>query len=278
MTLSEVANVLRSVDDGMTETTKSRLRDLLVCMPSCDAEHLYVDLCRIQIAADDDDTPMLSILHTDNPKHFVNRFLSTGVLIELVADSIELTENARKRKWQSEDMNLNLSARLHRETTQWHDNYSRFLFASREANRIAYDNVRAALFNSDIPRPHEWQTVILSEPTALCGRSILFWNAVQINRCTIDEKRAICHKLMLCKDLQDGRTVLRLHARIMDDIYMKTYDAHQRNNCARPRKAWYHRYLYVFTRRRHRRIAVTKPGGDGQCDSSAPAPVSPRFA
>ena len=276
--LTDVSRYLLQVADaGITETTKMRLREMLAKMPSCDAERLYAELCRIQIAADEGCAPALTILQVEDSQQFVKKFLSTGVLIELVADTVELSEAARGRKWRADDMDSTLAARLHRETSRWHDHYSRFMFASREANREAYERVLPALRGQEIANPQEWETLVLADASDLRKKPITFWNAIQINRCTTDEKRAICHKLMLCKTFQDGKIIARLHARIMDDIYITTHATTHRIPVVRPRRSWCQRCFRLFTRRRRHRVAITKQEDGARCDSSGPAPASLPF-
>jgi len=268
-----------STETGLTAVAKTKLRELLTRLSSRDAEQLYIELCRIQLAADDGSMPTLSILHTDNPTDFAHKFLSTGLLIDLVADCIELSVMMRLKKWRFEDMESNLSARLHRERTRWHDHYSHFSFVSRDLNRKAYEKVRAALSLS-VPktvRPQEWQTLLLSELSVLRTQSVTFWNAIQINRRTIEEERAICHKLVLCTAFQDGKMIKSLHQRIMDDIYLKTYDIALRKSARKTRKSWFLRYLRIFARRRRSLTVVTKPADVSRVDSNAPALESLRF-
>lgn len=279
MSLTEIITFFSSAEQGLTDAAKMELRNVLSRLPSRDAEQLYIDLCRIQLAAEDGNAPTLSILHTDDPKHFAQKFLSTGLLVDLVADCIELPEVMRLKKWKFADMESNLAARLHRETTRWLDHYSHFQFVSRDVNRKAHERVRASLSASlsKTGRLQEWQTLLLADLSSLQRQPVPFWNAIQINRCSIDEKRAICHKLVLCNEFQDGKMIKSLHQRIMDDIYLKTYDIPLRKSARTTRRSWFLRHLRIFARRRRHTVAIMKPADSVRFGSSAPALESPRF-
>ena len=255
-----LAQAYDQAQNGESVVACKELTQVLSTIPSALAKALYVDLCRIQVAIDDESAPTLSILDTIVNAHDPNDVLrlhmmliDNGQLVERVADSVELPAPVRMRKWKSEQMDMRLRAKVHSENSKWHALWSAFLYTSRKENEDAYNQVLAKLRASIPEKKKEWHDLMLGTPESLQYRPNTFWAAIQVNRCSILEKRAICHKLTLCKNYKDGKMLQKLNERIMYEIY--TTPVQQPAS----RRGWLIRCMRMFWRRKKTRDAVTCP-------------------
>lgn len=255
-----------------TSTSSGAVRGVaeraLLGIPSEHATILYSELCRVQLARDGalklESSPPFAVLSAidfareDVVARFHSAFIDDGWLIDRVADAIDLSPPQRRHKWKTQRANAARAARVHQQLSLGHRQWSGFMLESREANRRAYETVRAALRCS--PNAAEWQTLIVETLERLRRKEPTFWKALQVAKCTTLEKRAVCHKLEQCREVAPGGLVTELIRSISEDIYAELQRTRRRRR--RPTLvAWWRR---VFR----------KPAAGERYDSSTPAPDS----
>lgn len=183
---------------------QKEVRPYLLGLRASDARVLYIDLCKIQIAAYEETVPTLTALPTlmdwSDPQklqRFVRLAMASGQLTELVADCIELpTQQLRRKHWSEADARWGAVAVVHRRNSDRMQHLSAFRMASREQNSSAYERVRCKCDDSD---GDEWKKVIMWAPERLARHPRAFWRGLRVAACTPDEKSALIHKLTVCQ-------------------------------------------------------------------------------
>ena len=98
------------------------------------------------------------------------------------------------------------------------------MYESRVENARAYESVHTRLSGFNENRPlREWELVILTDAHSLSRRPETFWYAVQVSRCTDEEKRAICHKLSQCAVTTAAVAVRRIRVQLHGDLFISRY-------------------------------------------------------
>ena len=251
-----VATAYDEAKSGSRSDPCSDIKRVLAVTTSALAKELYTDMCQIQIAVYEKLVPRLTLLNgivcaTDSSDvlRFHRTLVDNGQLVEHIADSIELSVPVRMRKWKTEQMNMRLNSHLQLENAKWHATWSNFVYESRKKNEDAYQQVLADLQKSPSPIQKEWQHFVLEPLDDLKKRPNTFWAAIQINRCSVFEKRAICHKVSLCRQHKDGILLQRLNDQAMYDIFCDTYGETRRRT---GRREWFRRCLHVINQPRRR--------------------------
>lgn len=205
-----------------------------------DATGIYEDLCQVQIAVENNATPVITtltnVIDWTNPaevRRFRDGLIDDGRLVDRVADSIELPVKGRLRKWSTQRIEESEVAQAHRENADWFAEWSRFCFRSRTDNHQAYDAVRSRMAQHPPTKHREWHDVILMTPPDLSRKQATFWYAVQTARCSLQEKRAVCHKLTQCEHMQNRpELLLRIKSQLLCDIYIESLASPKRSRLA----------------------------------------------
>ncbi len=206
---SAFSKICKAISDGVdvTDAMHAELHKILAIIPSQIATTLYSDLCRVQIACDDDSTtPDLSVLQDlldwSNPRH-VKRFqtvlIDNGSLVNKVADCVDWNQKERSARWIEEKKRASHAATAQRRKSQEQSDWSAFVVASRDENQKGYEHVRTELSNNRPPVLREWHVLILETPERLRRKDVAFWYGIRTASCTTIQKRAICHKLLQIK-------------------------------------------------------------------------------
>lgn len=144
--------------------------------------------------------------------------IDNGKLMERVSDCIDLDVNKRRRKWGKQEKEAVQFANQHVKCAVQNFNWSRFNLECRVENKRFYDVVYQAL--SRTHQSEEWAQLIMLDMSDLKQKDRLFWYAIQTNRRTIEEKRAICHKLSVAiKHNIFPQLLTDIHIRILSEIY-----------------------------------------------------------
>lgn len=226
--------ICRSIKAGerVSDVDRQQLDAVVSKISSDTASLLYVDLCRIQLAYEQKSPPVLSLLKNLldwNDRQLVERFQKTiidnGQVVELVADAVELPDvKHRMERRSTERLTLEATARTHREESEWNARWSSFMFDSRAENAEAYKKVHAKLLGMTEDRPlREWELVILTDEESLKKRPDTFWYAVQVARCSDEEKQAVCHKLSLCSLTSAAAAVRRIRVQLHGDLFISRF-------------------------------------------------------
>ena len=201
----------RAVRDGalLGEAWEARLVAHLTWLPSCEAEVLYVDLCKIHLASTEEIAPTLNVLDwvvdaTDVQalRRFCSLVIEHGRVVDLVADCIELRPGVeRQRRWDAAAAERSRRAAQHRRNSDALAQFSAFSVRARAEHRAAYEAVRRSLATHADRDTVVWKQVVgwTPERLARCDRS--FWYALQTAKCATAEKQAVCHKLGVCQPL-----------------------------------------------------------------------------
>ena len=259
--LTRVARVIHE-HEGPSVEARETLVDALRTLSSDVAGVLYADLVKVQICKDGESraAPALTLIDDwiDWSQHeLVERFhrvmIDRGDLTHRVADCIELSPHSRQRKWRSEEASHATRAKLHRERSEAHKAISRFRYEMRKRNEEAYVTVRSRL-EREAPSDERaaWKTAILWSEDRLGRQPQTFWYGLQIDGRTLEEKRALVHKLTRCQ----GDMAAQRANQLTLDLYAAAGLTLSEINVAEParwRPCW---RWWPFRRRRKTAIAT----------------------
>ena len=216
-------NDVVSAQKNKTSLSDEWYRDfynLLRTIRSEEAQILYTDLCKVQLALDGELKPKLhfleSIVNVENLedlRHFCAIIIDNGKIVDTVADCVELAPEARARKWKQEATAWNNDAALHRRYSDLHTKFSAFVLRSREEHAQAYMLVRTNLQQSTLADASlsPFEKIILYTPERLGRMDRQFWNEFQLSRLSIPQKKAVCHKLKLCQPFSTCPALIHQH-------------------------------------------------------------------
>lgn len=208
-------------------TLREELARVITHTPSDLASILYSDLCKIQVACDTGVTPDLQLLSnlfdwrdSESVQLFHRAIIDRGDIVSMVADSAELSFDLRLERQNTKRTEFDQRVKTHLQESRWNATWSRFMYESRETNAAAYQLVRARLLQAQerATSLKEWEVVILTNSAALVKRELTFWYAVQISRCSLHEKAAVCHKLSLCD--AGCEAIRRLRIQLQYDLFV----------------------------------------------------------
>tara|TARA_B110001450_G_C17612793_1_gene477976 strand:- start:309 stop:1079 length:771 start_codon:yes stop_codon:yes gene_type:complete len=189
-----------------------------------DAQILYTDLCKVQIATDGDTLPHLHFLcdvidvkNNESVKHFCMLIIDNGRIVDMLADCIDLKPAERVRKWNQNAASRKHEADLHRRNSDMQTRLSAFGVRTRREYEVIYEQVRKALQDrttnaSDL---RDWEKIIFLTPERISRFDKQFWIGLQFSKCKPEEMKALSHKLKLCQPLS---TCPHLIARHIDDL------------------------------------------------------------
>lgn len=163
------------------------------------ARKCYADLCEIDAAVREHRRPVLRDLKLafawDDPgavRRFHRTVIDRGLLVDRLMDCIDEPDVARRQeRWRSARKSHCDAVTAQRQLAHRQFKWSAFLAKSREANARAYETLRHAsehnLLHLDI------DDLARLPPT--------FWATISLRNCTLDEQRALVHKLERCRAL-----------------------------------------------------------------------------
>ena len=173
---------------------------------SDDALHIYTDLCKIYIAAEENKEieektlsrlRFLELCPCIELNSFINVFINIGYLIDSISDAIVLSKIERRAKWKTELDHLNCQRSAHlTQSLEW-QKLSSFQFK----NRIYTKNAYLRVLKNCPPPVHTWQFIIRQTAFELSCQPPTFWNSLQIETLLIHEKMALLYKLNLLHGL-----------------------------------------------------------------------------
>ena len=254
-------------------SNRTRLDEEIGKMDSDIAKLLYIDLCRVQIAAHNNTSVhnltlldgLLDWSSAETVRKFHSAFIDNGQLVDKIADSIEMTRQERFRKWTSQKELEESSACNQRELSRRQKEWSTFMYNSRDMNRKAYEEVRAILMQDPPKRHREWHSVILESAEQLERKNMPFWWGLQTGALSTVEKRAVCHKLALCMG-SSGMIIQERFVNLMADLF-----------AAQHSHPVHRRYRLSFFRRVLKHL-FRKQVGTAQADKNRRVPVLPQSA
>lgn len=208
-----------------------RFFDALRVIPMSCALLLYTDFCKLYLAAEGaGDLSALSVLGelfavggTELAARFRMAVLDNGRVMERLADSIEMTSEARIAKWEGEMRDHARRAAVHAEAVRQARRWSEFLHASRHENEAAFVETRMRVAQVPAQERRPWQELLLAPREELSGKPRDFWYALQVGTLTSCELRAVWHVLEGCKSL--SAAVAPLCARLQLEVYASTSPA-----------------------------------------------------
>lgn len=232
------------------------------------AERLYQDLCRVQVAVSEDKVPAQLVYLTEvdidwqdisHVKRFWALCMANGRLADLVADCIELkTPKERKQRWETRSMSFDELARSHRRDSEYFERLSTFRMQSREAARLAYQKVHCECFDmSEAHKETSWRYVILSTPERLSRQSRFFWRGLVLSECTLEEKRAVLHKLEICQIYSAcPEEIAKRREALVHDLFLASEHANTRTSIRHGYRRWFRMILKTMLRPFQKRDAT----------------------
>lgn len=206
---------------------------------------LYQDILRIQLVhAQPSDTETMAehptlfgtLIDWRDPTQVERIYfylVDNGKLTERLADCIELSMAQRRKKWAREARHASQDANLHVKCSAQNYNWSLFNLESRKENEKAHGSVSQSL-SGFTSQSEEWVQLVMLDVASLKQKDRLFWYAIQTNRRSTNEKKAICHKLWVAKENKIFPQLLNeIHTRILSEIFVRTT-----NLPVPPRKAY----------------------------------------
>tara|TARA_B110000046_G_scaffold167141_2_gene184575 strand:- start:1213 stop:2196 length:984 start_codon:yes stop_codon:yes gene_type:complete len=198
-----------------------------------DAQILYADLCKLQLCRDGELEPKLhfldSIVDTQNPeelRHFCAIVIDNGKVVDMVADCVDLTPAERSRKWKQRVRSWSETREVHRAHSELLAKFSAFGVRARTEHEDAYNAVRTALHQPPCAMASPWQQVLLFTPERITRFDKQFWIGFQTSKCTVEETKALCHKLKVCQQLSACPQLIDQHrTRLMHSLFIGEYSA-----------------------------------------------------
>lgn len=220
----------RAIEQGSPTVPRASLDKSLYTLPAPIAKLLYTDLCRIQMARDDEsvDVALLVLQDVldwsarDQLLMFHKVIVDDGSLVGKVADCVEFDEKQRREKWNRASRTATQTASAQKSRAQQQLLWSAFLVSSRYDNETAYTFVRRRLADDPPVNRYEWHTLLIESPEKLKRQEASFWYSIRHSHCSCVEKRAICHKITLMKELATAVPKIRLEAmnqQILTDVF-----------------------------------------------------------
>lgn len=213
--------------DGKGSLSEEWFQDffkMLEKISESDAQILYTDLCKIQIATDGESTPHLHFLgdivdvkNNESVKSFCMLVIDNGRIVDVLADCIDLTPTERVRKWKQDAASRKHAADLHRINSDMQTRFSAFGVRTRREYEVIYEKMRKSLQERAATASglQDWEKVIFLTPERISRFDKRFWIGLQFSRCKPEEMKALCHKLKVCQPLS---TCPHLIARHIDDL------------------------------------------------------------
>lgn len=217
--------------EPITQKQRTAMEDACTHMSTEEARALYTDLCTIQIAIEEGRTPQdvheikkfIDVNDFNLLKRFFHVCIDNGQLSERLADCMDLPMEMRMKKWNIEREKLAQDAKLHRMNSEQIHMWSVYMYESRSENAAAYDRTLRKLARTPPIKPREWQELIITSDADLAKKDAFFWYAVQTRRLSIEEKRAVLHKMNKVKNCASDI----LHKRCSELAEEIFYDIHR---------------------------------------------------
>ena len=185
--------------DVLKDEDRDKLYDIVTNMGADEAAILYRDLCYLYICVVNEQIPeqnKLTLLSSDYKSCFIRSLIDVGSLIDKIADAASsISVDIRSKKLESERKERTKSITDQQVNASFSEKWSSFLVASRKKNKIAYE-----LTQQQIQFPQQtWEKIICMEIDILKSKPPIFFHSLQTKNLTIQEKRALIHKLTLIK-------------------------------------------------------------------------------
>jgi hypothetical protein len=157
----------------------------------------------------------LKYLSTNFKPSFIRSLVDVGNLVDRLADISSLDRKTRISKWNQETKEHNEKIKNHKVNYESILSYSNFLYKSRQKNEIAYANTQT-VSNTDVNFIiHGTLEDIIKKPPS-------FFATISVESLTINEKRALIHKLEMFENVLPVATRKRI-PEMLNEIYQSEY-------------------------------------------------------
>lgn len=189
----------------LTDTDRNVLYDFVGTMSSSEASNLYKDLCYLYVCVVNDNAPdknKLSVLQDTYSNSFIRSMVDIGSLVDKLADASYMDSETRKQKWKCKNVQVSQAAREHKQNAVLNAQWSTFLYESRMKNELAYKKFKKKNVLKQNKKEKKtkkankvWNEILEMDNAELKAKSPAFYQMLQTNSLSTDQKRALLHKL-----------------------------------------------------------------------------------